>query len=139
MRQTVEFSPSRYLAAILIAAHVIALSALLPALPPWAGVALAVLVLLSLLHYLLRDAWLRLPHSCTGLALEDEGVVLIRRDGARLPCRILPGGLVAPGLTVLNLKPHGARTARSVVILPDSLDKESFRQLRVWLKWGSDL
>jgi len=44
--------------------------------------------------------------------------------------------LVTPFITVLNVLPQGARLARSVVILPDSLDAESFRQLRVWLKWG---
>jgi toxin CptA len=136
LHQPIEFSPSRYLAVILIAAHAIALSALLPALPLWAGAALAILLFISLLHYLLRDAWLRLPQSCAGLVLEVDGVVLIRRDGVRLPCRIMPGSLVAPGLTVLNMQQQGARTARNVVILPDSLDAESFRQLRVWLKWG---
>ncbi|MBI3902775.1 MAG: hypothetical protein HY306_07520 [Nitrosomonadales bacterium] len=37
---------------------------------------------------------------------------------------------------MLNVLPQGARFARSMIILPDSLDVESFRQLRVWLKWG---
>jgi toxin CptA len=49
----------------------------------------------------------------------------------------LRDSLVTPYLTVLNVLPQGARFSRSVVILPDSLDAESFRQLRVWLKWGS--
>lgn len=108
-------------------------------LPLWAGVAVMCLLLLSLGHCLLRHAWLRLPYSCAGLLLEEDGVVLIRRDGVHLPCRILPGSLVAPWLTVLNMLPEGERLVRSVVILPDSLDAESFRQLRLWLKWGDHL
>ena len=136
MRQSIELSPSRYLAAILTAAHAVALSVVLALVPSWAGAALAFLLVWSLGYYLLRDAWLRLPHSCIGLTLEDDGALLIRRDGVHLPGHILPGSLVAPGLTVLNVKPQGARTARSVVILSDSLDAESFRALRVWLKWG---
>jgi toxin CptA len=53
----------------------------------------------------------------------------------------LGSSFVAPYLTVLELKPLGAgglwqrfRT-RSVVILPDGIDAEEFRQLRVLLRW----
>lgn len=105
-------------------------------LPLWAGVAAACLLLLSLRDGLLRHAWLALPHSCAGLVLEEEGMVVVRRDGTHLPCRILPGGLVTPWLTVLNLQPQEGRSMLSVVLLPDSLDAESFRHLRVSLRWG---
>ncbi len=108
-------------------------------LPLWAGMAVALLLLMSLRHCLLYHAWLSLPHSCAGLVLEEEGAVFIRRDGAHLPCRILSGSLVAPWLTVLNVQPDEARGVLSIVILPDSLDAESYRQLRVRLRWGNDL
>lgn len=120
---------------MLVAAHSAALAVLALALPLWAKLAFAALLLFSLLYYLRRDAWLSLPASCIGLVLEGEGVVLLRRDGVRLSCGILQDSLVTPYLTVLNVLPQGARFARSVVILPDSLEAESFRQLRVWLKW----
>ncbi len=139
MRQRIEFSPSRYLTLILSVAHGTAAAAPLLLLPPWAGVAIAFLLLFNLRHCLLRDAWLRLPHSCVGLVLEEEAALFIQRDGAELPCRILPGSLVGPWLTVLNVLAQGERRARSVVILPDSLDAESFRQLRVRLRWGDHL
>ncbi len=137
MRQQIELSPSRYLAFILVSVHGAASLVPLLVLPWWAGSTIVLMLLLGLRHYLLRDAWLRLPHSCARLVLEEEGAVLVRRDGAELSCRILPGSMVTPWLTVLNILPQGARFARSVVILPDSLDAESFRQLRVWLRWGS--
>lgn len=122
---------------MLIAAHGAVLGALLFALPLWAGLALALLLLCSLLYYLLRDAWLGLPTSCIGLIQEGEGAVLLRRDGTRLSCAILQDSLVMPYLTVLNVLPPESRFARSVVILADSMEAESFRQLRVWLRWGS--
>lgn len=137
MRRHFEIYPSRYLTAVLVAAHGVALAALLPFLPPWAGLALAAVMLISLLYYLKRDAWLRLPASCIGVVLEGDGATILRRDGVRVPCWILRDSLVTPHLTVLNLLPQGARFARSVVILPDSLDAESFRELRVRLKWGN--
>lgn len=121
---------------MLVAAHGAALGALLFSLPLWAGLASVPLLLSSLLYYLLRDAWLRLPASCIGLVQEGEAYVLLRRDGMHLRCGISPDSLVTPQLTVLNVLPQGARFARSVVILGDSMEAESFRQLRVWLKWG---
>lgn len=137
MRQYIKLHSSRRLTALLAAAHGAALAALLFVLPLRAGLALAAALVVSLIYYLLRDAWRRLPGSCIGLVLEDEGVVLHRRDGVQVSCVIGPGSLVTPALTVLHALPQGARLARSVVILPDSLDAESFRKLRVWLKWGN--
>jgi toxin CptA len=42
-----------------------------------------------------------------------------------------------PWLTVLNLKLPGKRLVRHVILLPDALDENEFRRLRVWLRWGS--
>jgi toxin CptA len=135
--QRFEFHPSRYLTIMLFAVHGAALAALLPlALPLWAKLAIVFLLLLSLLYYLLRDAWLSVRISCVGLVLEGDDVILLMRDDTRLPCVILHDTLVTPYLTVLNVLPQDARFARSVVILPDSMDAEAFRQLRVRLKWG---
>ena len=135
--QHFEFHPSRYLTLLLLVAHSAVLAVLpLIALPLWAKSILVILLLYSLLHYLRRDAWLRLSDSYVGLALEGDGFILRRRDGVSMPCAILSDSLVTPYLTVLNVLPQGAHFARSVLILPDSLDAEAFRQLRVWLKWG---
>ena len=138
MQRQFKLQPSRYLAAMLIAAHGVTFAALFPlALPIWAKAALAPLMLLSLAHHLQRDAWLSAPSSSVALALEGDRVMLTTRGGEQLAGQILRDSLATPFLTVLNVLPQGARLARSVVILPDSLDAESFRQLRVWLKWGS--
>lgn len=137
MLQHFEFNPSRYLTILLLATHSAVFAVLPPlALPLWAKATLAIPLLYSMLYYLRRDAWLRLPASCIGLVLEGDGVILRRRDGANMPGAISRDSLVTPCLTVLNVLPQGARFARSVVILPDSMDAEAFRQLRVRLKWG---
>lgn len=136
MHRRLSLLPSAYLAALLTAMHGLALVALAVVLPAWAAIATGGLILASLAYYLLRDAWLRLGTSCVGLATDAEGVEIILRDGRRLPGVILNDSLVTPALVVLNVRPQGARGIRSVLILPDSVDAESFRQLRVWLKWG---
>ncbi len=133
-----QLCPSLWLAGLLTGAHGAALAVLLVlGLPFWAKPALTVLVVLNLFYLLLRNAWLSLPASCVGLLPDAPGkVILLRRDGARQPCQILRDSTVTPHLTVLSVRPEGARLARSVVILPDSMDPESFRRLRIWLKWG---
>lgn len=137
MRHSFELRPSRYLAAILGAAHGAALAALIPlAFPAWAKAALGVVILFSLWYHLRRDAWLAAPSSGMALTLESGHALLATRDGKPLAGPVLRDSVVTPRITVLNMAPEGARFARSVIILPDSLDAESFRQLRVWLKWG---
>ena len=137
MQQQFRLRPSRYLTAILIVAHGAALAALLPlALPAWSKAALAFLVLFSLVYHLRRDAWLSAPSSGTTLVLQNDRVVLGTRGCEQITGQVLCDSLVTPFITVLNILPQGARLARSVVILADSLDAESFRQLRVWLRWG---
>jgi toxin CptA len=137
MQRHYQFRPSRYLAALLFAAHgaTLAVLFLLP-LPLWTIAALAMLILFSMAYHVWRDAWLAAPSSAVALKLEDEHAVLTTRAGRQVEGTVLGDSFVTPYLTVLNVLPDGARMARSIVILPDSLDAESFRQLRVWLKWG---
>ncbi|MBI5436855.1 MAG: hypothetical protein HY937_07100 [Nitrosomonadales bacterium] len=137
MQRQFKLQPSRYLAAMLITAHGTTFAALFPlALPGWTKAALASLTLLSLMHHLRHDAWLSAPSAGVALTLEGDRVVLTTCGGEQLTGQMLRDSLVTPFITVLNVLPQGAHLARSVVILPDSLDAESFRQLRVWLKWG---
>lgn len=136
-RQQFDIGPSRLLAAILALAHGVALAALIPlAFPVWAKVALALVILFSLWHHLRRDALLSRPSSCTVLVLEKGEAALTLRDGKLLAGRVSRDSVVTPFLAVLNIVPGRSLFSRSVIILPDSLDPESFRQLRVWLKWG---
>lgn len=137
MQRKFNFQPSSTLAIILVVAHSAALLSLLALpLPSWAMAALFLILLFSLLHYLRHDAWLSAPSSGVNLVLEEEDVVLTTRSGDQFTGHLSHDSLITPLLTVLNVLPQGAYLARSIIILPDSLDKESFRQLRVWLKWG---
>ena len=138
MQRQFALRPSRYLAALLSAAHAGALAALVPlSLPSWAKLALAALVLTSWLFQLRRTAWLSAPASVVAFSLEENRVTWCTRSGKRLNGKIMHDSLVTPWLTILNLLPQDARLAHSIVLLHDSLDAEAFRQLRVWLKWGN--
>ena len=136
MSRHFECKPSRYLAVMLGAAHAACLAVLpLLALPLWAGSLLAVLLSFSLFYHLWRDAWLRAPDSCSALVLKENDAVLVLRDGRLQHGRVVHG-MVTPLLTVLSFLPRGSRVARGLVVLPDGMSPEAYRQLRVWLRWG---
>ena len=137
MQRQFNLQPSIYLTIALVASHGAVLAVLVPlALPLWAKILLVLLVLVSLLYHVWHDAWLLALSSNKTLLLDGDMILLVARNGDRVTARILADSLVTPFLTVLNVLPQGKYLARSVIILPDSLDAESFRQLRVWLRWG---
>jgi hypothetical protein len=53
--------------------------------------------------------------------------------------RLLGSSVVMPHLVILNISIPNYRQTQNVVLMPDSMDEESFRQLRVALKWGVTL
>jgi toxin CptA len=138
MQRQFNLQPSIYFTIVLVVSHGIALAALVPiTLPLWARIPLAALVLVSMLYHLWHDAWLLALSSNKTLLLDGDSILLVARNGDQVTARILADSLVTPFISVLNVLPQGAHLARSIIILPDSLDAESFRQLRVWLKWKS--
>ncbi|MDH4284058.1 MAG: hypothetical protein OEV35_01940 [Gallionellaceae bacterium] len=70
------------------------------------------------------------------LILEGDEVVLLKSGEKFFAGRILPHSVVSPFLIVLNIAPKAVQRRCSIIILPDSLNAESFRQLRVRLRWG---
>jgi toxin CptA len=71
------------------------------------------------------------------LRVNVKGEFSIRqRDGDWLEATLLGTSFVAPYLTVLNLRLSNKRWPQHVVLVPDALPADGFRQLRVWLKWG---
>lgn len=137
MQQPFKLQPSRHLASTLAVAHIIALAALIPLdFPVWAKLVLGLAVLYSLLHCLRRDVWICTRPSTTVLVLKNDGTAQLQRNGKMLEGRILPSSVVSPYIIVLNIAPKESQWAQSLVILSDCLDAESFRQIRVQLKWG---
>jgi toxin CptA len=119
-------------------------------MPPSVKLTGSALLVISLVFYLRRYALLRSPGSVSSLEVTDEMVCTLNtREGGQIACTLLGSSFVAPYLTVLDLNPlkidkTGASPrqlsqyfyfSRSVVILPDGINPEEFRQLRVLLRW----
>lgn len=151
----VRLKPSRRLAVMLSFAHFAAIGLLWPLiLPVSAKLAGSAMLIVSLVFYLRRYALLRSPDSVMNIELSEEMICTLETQrGDRIVCTLLGSSFVAPYLTLLELKPLKCQEptklpppstcprrrrrlfARSVVILPDGIDAEQFRQLRVLLRW----
>lgn len=139
----IGLKPSLRLATMLGLTHVGAAGLLWPlALPAWAKVAASVMLMASLVFYLRRYALLCSPASITHLeVMDDMTCTLETRKGDQIACTLLGSSFVAPYLTVLELKPAEPGnmweqfTSHSIVILPDGINADEFRKLRVLLRW----
>jgi len=133
-RLRVEVHPSRWVAAAILASHGLAVAAAIISLPPVA--ALIVLGGLGLsVAYHVGLAMHRFPLAVTGLELSADGALAIQGPGGSwLTGRLSAAFVPAPWLAVLTLRDSLGR-ARVLVVLPDALDPEAFRRLRVWLRW----
>ncbi|SCZ86352.1 conserved hypothetical protein [Nitrosomonas mobilis] len=120
-------------------AHGFAAAAILPTILDYpVAITLVTILLLvsSLAHTLWRHVWLQSAQSVVSLRLTGKDICEVRLlSNDYLNYMIDAGTFVAPYLTVLSLKTNRCFQRRTIVILPDSVDRESFRQLRVWLRW----
>jgi len=118
--------PSARLAAFILVAAA-ATACLLLAMPLPRGVAGATMAwsALAATHALWRNRACEVRVS-RGTAIAVDGLV---GDVAH-------GSFVAPWLTIIHWRPLGARFTRTLVVLPDMIDAESFRAMRVILRWA---
>jgi len=134
---TIAIGASQKLATWITTMHLFAGAMLwLSLLPLWLVLPAMPALAVSLAFYLRREC-LRLSNAAiVSVSLHhDCRCEFETKDGRRHEAALLGTSFVAPYLTVLNLKPADSRLGRHVVILPDNVDGECFRKLRVLLKW----
>ncbi len=138
MQRYFKLRPSRLLAVLLSIVSALALVSLwLLPLPMPVMSALTAAILYGMGSCLMRDAALRGAHCCIAFRLEDrEQIVLVLRNGMHLRGRISADSLVTPYLLILNVALSEQRGERSLRIMPDAMGQDSFRRLRVALRWG---
>lgn len=136
LRLTVRSSPR--LAYVFMAAGVVAgLCVLLAPLPWWVKTPVLIAVTLATWHALTLHAWQRLPAACCGIEIDGKGrLVLQRRDGSTAEAVVERDSIVTVPLTILNLRLAQRRKRVSVLLTPDRVEAETYRRLRVWLRWA---
>lgn len=102
---------------------------------------LAFIVLVTI-YEIAKNALLSLPWSYVGLSIDSKNQLqLLRKDGTRFDALVLPSTTVTAFLTVLNGQVKSPTLLEKIItmhvlILPDTLNAEDYRQLRVWLRWA---
>ncbi len=138
MQLSYKLRPSRSLALLFILLCVLSLVSIWMLPLPFAGLlVLTLIVLCWAAYYLLLDANLSRERSCVAFRLEGQDeIVLVLRSGTHLSGRVSADSLVTPFLVILNVALKERRGRRSLLVMPDTMGAESFRHLRVALKWG---
>jgi hypothetical protein len=115
---------------LLLHASALLVVALLP-LPMAASIALAIVVLSSLAwHWRLRVSQ-HYPHAVRGLRWEADGNCILKlASGEQLTTQLAAHAFVMPWLVILYFQDR----PRHLVLLPDMLATQAFRQLRVRLR-----
>ena len=135
-----EIAPSIPLTLALTGAHggAVAVLAMLP-VPEGLIAVLTILVVAHAVYAIRRHALLRDASSVVRVLWDAQDQwTLTRRDGTTFSARLLPGSYLHPLLTVLNFKVANWRRT-SVVMVPQRVDAEGFRQLRVRLMLANNL
>ncbi|HUY01834.1 MAG TPA: protein YgfX [Rhodocyclaceae bacterium] len=129
---TLSLRRSRRLAALLAGAHALAAAVVLSlALPWWLKIVLLAAILVSTWRRLNR---LRGPGRICRLTLRADGRLEFSRvDGSCGVASVHPQTTVTAFLCVLLLRIQAR--VEALVLLPDALDAEDFRLLRLWLRW----
>ena len=135
---SIQLQSSSRLAVLLSLAHCTAAGVFWPlALPVITKLIITLMLAGSLYYYLRRYAWLTSPRSIVALHLTGKNGCRIKtRADEYIDTVIDTSTFVASYMTVLCLQKTRTRYCYyTVVILPDGIDADSFRRLRVWLRW----
>lgn len=138
MQLNYKLRPSRFLALLFVLLCALSLVSIWALPLSFAGLlAFTLIVLCWTGYYLLLDANLSRGSSCVAFRLEGQDeIVLVLRSGTHLSGRVSADSMVTPFLVVLNVVLKERHGRRSLIILPDAMGADSFRRLRVALKWG---
>lgn len=137
LAQRIAVSPSVLLAIAVCIAHLLAagLFWLLP-IPALGKSVFTLLIAVSLVFLLARDAALHAANAVIALEIKGDGAISFQtRSGAWFDCTLLGSSYVSPRLTILNLRLGRGKRTRRVIIVPDNVDSNDFRILRMWLRW----
>jgi toxin CptA len=114
--------------------HLAGLAAALIGLPAPAAALVASGLALSAAHHL-RVATHRSGRAVAGVAFRSDGSLAVADPaGAWLQAELRHCAAPTGWLAVLSVRDQRGRS-RAAVVLPDAIDPESFRRLRVWLRW----
>jgi len=129
--------PSSRLILLLLLSHaMVAIVVSVTVMPLAARLAILLLILLSLIYYLARDALLLFPGSWREILFDQGRISVVTRDGSGFSGQVAGKTTVSPYFIVLRVRLEGRRLPVFRTIFPDALDAGEFRELSVYLKFA---
>jgi hypothetical protein len=130
-------SPSKLLCLWIVLATAFALVFCFLYFPLWGAALAGICAIGSAIHVVRRDALLISPRSIIALRLGHSRLDYQLKTGAwEEGHTATPGSNFVSGwLSVVAVRAGSSK--RHVILLPDSLGRESARRLRVWLRWSA--
>ena len=140
---------SRILFTLVGLMHLVAIALLIPAsLPLWAILICSLIITVSLVVSCSRTGWITGRFSLAAIWPKFTEFVwdevdqwqLIDEDQHIYPAVLMPSTYVSARLVVINLRLENNAwycRHRAIVLLSDNVDHESFRRLRIRLRWYS--
>ena len=105
-------------------------------LPLWAAVCLGLTALIFAVPALRVHALKSHPDAVVALRHFGNGIDYQLRSGRWISGTVVPGALVSRWLTVIRIRPVSAGAEHaSLILLPDNIEPEDYRRLRVFLRW----
>lgn len=100
----------------------------------WVTAGMMTLVLISGLY----TGWCIVHPAVVMLSLHGkDGLKVQHRDGTLLSASVSGKSVVTSWLSVIVITLDGRRFDTTLLLLPDMLDADQYRSLRVWLKWAT--
>lgn len=133
---TIMITRSRNLLVYLIVIHSMMLVTLLSLLGvTWWSPFVLILLLISFIYYAQYHQWLKAKKSLVRVEYHDDtGWSLQYSDTSQKSGLRLTSSFVTPQLVILYFNRRYCLPGKTVTIINDAIDAESFRQLRVYLK-----
>jgi len=132
--------PSQRFALMLILFHAMVVIVIFATVMPLAAMlAMLMLILISLLYCLARDALLFLPDSWREFSFDQERVSVVTTDGSVFSGRFTGKTTVGRYFAVLSVKREERRLPVFWIIFPDALGADRFRELCINLKFAKKL
>jgi len=139
---TLIFKPSRMLITwVVSAALFFSTMLLLVPIPLSLGMLLVLLIIMSTTYFIRLDGLLSLTRSWKLLQINKAGeCYLMQKNDESFVVQIMPDSFVSAHLTILHVVAKEFTwlkvwQSRYILLLQDSTDAESLRQLRVYLRW----
>lgn len=133
-----ELQPSRVACVLIVALMISALAALVSASLGALYLSVGAAVVIGWSIDQMRIVGLRLgPRAVRGVLIRgDDSIRVLYADGRIVDGRLERGSAVSAHLTTIVWTPRRRSISKAILILPDMLPADAFRQLRVVMRYG---